>query len=213
MHVARRHPYAIGGGLAWRLAATITLLKRCSRWPSSTSPLAAVTVGRDDAEDGRDGADPIATGWAMDDPVVRLRVLGSEHIFDLAMGRSDCRSPAHGSRARTPGRSRNGYRDREIDGLAERETSQVLAKAFDELLDERAVGHRRGAGVVPARVGPDRFGAAPPCGSLVGFRRGPRSSCQEVLVGLQARSRRSAVGAMTLHRSRRDGSSDSWPAR
>lgn len=29
--------------------------------------------------------------------------------------------------------SRNGYRDREIDGLAEREKSQVLAKAFDEL--------------------------------------------------------------------------------
>lgn len=32
--------------------------------------------------------------------------------------------------------SRSGYRDREIDGIAERETSQVLAKAFAELREQ-----------------------------------------------------------------------------
>lgn len=29
-------------------------------------------------------ADPNGTGWAIDDPVVRFRVLGTEHVFDLA---------------------------------------------------------------------------------------------------------------------------------
>jgi pSer/pThr/pTyr-binding forkhead associated (FHA) protein len=33
-------------------------------------------------------ADPAVAGWTIDDPVIRLRILGSKRVFDLAT--SDC---------------------------------------------------------------------------------------------------------------------------
>lgn len=42
--------------------------------------VAALTSPATDATN----VDPAAAGWAIDDPVVRLRVLGSERVFDLA---------------------------------------------------------------------------------------------------------------------------------
>jgi len=50
------------------------------RAPRVAETVAAMTSAATDTTN----ADPAAAGWAIDDPVIRLRLLGSERVFDLA---------------------------------------------------------------------------------------------------------------------------------
>jgi hypothetical protein len=81
------------------------------------------------ATDGT-SADPAAAGWTIDDPVIRLRALGSKRVFDLARSRqpriAGCSAPRPGAR-----RSLSWHATQLGAGVA------VIDNAMIELTDRR----------------------------------------------------------------------------
>src|SRR5829696_602980 len=69
-----------GGGRSRAVCCSCSRSRRRSRFSWGGDCVAS----DDDTTPPPTVADPAATGWAINDPVVRFRVLGSERVFDLA---------------------------------------------------------------------------------------------------------------------------------